>query len=98
MIKKAKKGKWVEICQTVLEPNQRAPQVPDDTKKVPLEMRVKGFIVSDAIVGETVTIRTVTDREVTGKLIAVNPGYEHDFGKPIPELLTVGEELRQILK
>jgi len=39
----AKKGDWVQIQVTILHPEERAPQVPEDTKKVPLEMRVKGF-------------------------------------------------------
>jgi hypothetical protein len=33
-----KKGTWVLIHRNVLEPSERAPQVPDDTKKVPLAL------------------------------------------------------------
>ena len=36
-----KKGTWVLIHRNILEPEERAPQVPDDTKKVPLEMWIK---------------------------------------------------------
>ncbi|MFN3328842.1 MAG: 2-amino-4-ketopentanoate thiolase, partial [Fervidobacterium pennivorans] len=35
----AKKGDWVQVQVTILHPYERAPQVPEDTKKVPLEMR-----------------------------------------------------------
>ena len=40
----AKKGDWVLIHKIVLSPEERAPQVPDDTKKVPLEMWIKGYL------------------------------------------------------
>jgi hypothetical protein len=95
----AKKGDWVQVQVTILHPYERAPQVPEDTKKVPLEMRVKGFLQDEvAEIGTTVTIKTMTGRLVTGKLVAVNPKYEHDFGEPVPELITIGLELREILE
>ncbi len=40
----AKINDWVIIHNIVLTPEERAPQVPEDTKKVSLEMWVKGFI------------------------------------------------------
>lgn len=95
----ATKGDWVQIELTILTPKERAPQVPEDTKKVPLQMRVKGFLLDDtATIGEYVTIQTMTGRSVIGKLIAVNPKYEHDFGEPIPELMNIGKELRDLLE
>ena len=36
----AKKGDWVLTHTIVLTPAERAPQVPEDTHKVPLEMWV----------------------------------------------------------
>ena len=33
-----KQGDWVRIHSVVLSPDQRAPQVPEDTAGVPLEM------------------------------------------------------------
>ena len=97
MVERTKKGTWVEIHKIVLEKGERAPQVPDDTKQVPLEMKVKGFLVEDAIVGEEVTIITPAGRTLTGTLTEVNPAYTHQFGPPIPELLPIGRELRKIL-
>ncbi|AMW33520.1 hypothetical protein SAMN04488510_12611 [Fervidobacterium changbaicum] len=95
----AKKGDWVQVQVTILQPHERAPQVPEDTKKVPLEMRVKGFLQDEAAeIGAMVTIKTMTGRLVTGKLVSVNPKYEHDFGEPVPELITIGMELREILE
>ena len=91
------KGSWVQIHNIVLKPEERAPQVPDDTKEVPLELRVNGFLNDDAKIGEEVTITTVIGRELKGELVEVKPRYEHDFGEPIPELLEIGPKLRQFL-
>ena len=92
------KGQWVESHNIILKPSERAPQVPEDTKKVPLEMFVKGFLQHDAEIGDTVEIKTLTDRKVKGKLIRENPEHGHDFGKPIRELLEIGPKLRVLLK
>jgi len=92
-----KKGEWVLIHRNVLEPSQRAPQVPDDTKQVPLELWVKGYLQSDANVGDEVTVLTRTKREERGTLLEANPYYKHDFGKFVPELLVVSEQVRDIL-
>ena len=92
-----KKGEWVLIHRNVLEPSQRAPQVPDDTKKVPLEMWVKGYLQEDADIGEEVTVLTRTKRIEKGKLLEVNPYYKHDFGKFVPELLKISEQVRDVV-
>jgi hypothetical protein len=57
----------------------------------------KGFLDHEARLGETVEIRTAIGRRLTGKLVAVNPPYVHGFGRPIPELLEVGNELRSLI-
>ena len=92
-----KKGEWVRIHKVILKPSERAPQVPDDTKKVPLEMWVKGFLNADAKMGDEVEITTVTGRKETGTLIEVNPYYEHSFGKFVPELLAIDSQVREML-
>ncbi len=92
-----KKGEWVLIHNIVLTPEERAPQVPDDTKKVPLELWVKGYLQHDANIGDEVTVLTRTKRTAKGKLLEVNPYYKHDFGKFIPELLKIGDQVRDIL-
>lgn len=93
-----KQGTWVQVHQVVLPPGERAPQVPADTQAVPLEMWVKGFLTHDAAPGEEAEVLTLADRRVKGTLVAVEPAYGHDFGRPVPELLTVGRELRELLK
>lgn len=91
------KGDWVLIHDVVLTPDQRAPQVPDDTKKVPLETWVKGFLQADGEIGQRVTVKTVTGRLVEGDLVEVAPRYTHSFGEYVPELHKIGFQLREIL-
>lgn len=92
-----KKGEWVRIYKVILQPSERAPQVPDDTKKVPLELWVKGYLQEDAEIGDEVEIETVTGRKETGKLLEVNSFYKHDFGNFIPELLAIDKQVRGIV-
>jgi hypothetical protein len=91
------KGTWVEIHCIVLSPQERAPQVPEDTRGVAFEMRVKGFLAAPAHVGDEAEIVTRAGRRVGGRLSEANPAYDHSFGQPIPELSTIGGELREIL-
>jgi len=91
------KGDWVRIHKIILQPSERAPQIPDETKKCPLEMWTKGYLEADANIGDEVTVTTVSGRKETGKLIEVNHSYDHDFGKFIPELLAIDRQVRGIL-
>jgi hypothetical protein len=43
MANNVKKGSWVDIYQIILKPEERAPQVPDDTKKFLWNLKQKGF-------------------------------------------------------
>ena len=98
MAERIARGTWVEVHRVVLRPGERAPQIPDDTKAVPLEMRVKGFLAEPAGLGEEAEINTPAGRRLRGRLIEVNPAYTHGFGPPIPELSAIGQELRAILR
>lgn len=91
-------GAWVEIHRIVLPADGRAPQVPQDTQQVPLEMRVKGFLAVPAVCGDEVEIVTPTGRRLRGTLIENNPAYTHGFGAPLPELALIGSEAREILR
>ncbi len=96
---KAKKNDWVRIHSIVLNVGERAESLPEDTKKVPLEMWDKGFLLDDeAEIGQEVEIETYIGRKVKGKLIEINPYYKHDFGKSVPELLYIGRQAREILR
>ena len=91
-----KKCEWVLIHSIILTPHQRAPQVPEYTKMVPLEMWVKGYLQKDANIGDEVEVITRTKRVESGTLLEVNPYYKHDFGKFVPELLRISEQVRDI--
>ena len=98
MTQRALKNTWVEIGAVVLQKDERAPNLPEDTKQVPLEMRVKGYLLHDAEKGGGAEIVTPSGRTVKGMLTRVNPEYDHMFGRPIPELSPIAEEVRAILR
>jgi hypothetical protein len=91
-MEKIPQGTWVEIEQVLLTPDERAPSLPEDTRKVPYLLRVSGFLLAESEIGQSCRIKTIIGREFTGKLRVVNPGYSHSFGTTIPELLTIGSE------
>jgi len=98
-MEQAIKGDWVQIYKVLLPPGERAPGLPPETAAVPLAMKVKGFLVDEqATTGDIVSVRTVTGRIVSGELKAINPLYEINFGRPQPELMTVGLEARELLR
>lgn len=95
---KAKHGDWVRVHNIVLEVGERASNIPEDTQSVPLEMWDKGFLLDDeAKIGDKVKVETYIGRTVEGTLIEINPFWEHDFGKAVPELLYIGRQAREIL-
>ena len=95
----AKKGDWVRIHSILMDAGSRAPQVPDDTAKVPYELWDKGFLVSDkAEIGEEVNVETITGRLIKGTLLETDPSYNHDFGEFIPEILIIDRQLREIMR
>jgi hypothetical protein len=87
-------GDWVEVRYVLLEPADRAANLPADTAAQPLLVWIKGFARGEAALGDDLAIETTTGRTVTGVLTDVNPGYTHTFGRPAPELTHVGRDLR----
>ena len=90
------KGTWVLIHRNILEPGERAPQVPDDTKKVPLEMWIKGYLQNNAELGDEVEVITRTGRKEIGTLLESEPYYKHDYGRVVPELQMISEQVRKL--
>ncbi len=90
-------GAWVEVERELLAAGERAPQVPEDTARVPLEMRARGFLTQPAAVGDEAEILTAAGRRIRGTLVLVDPPYTHGFGTPVPELARIGSELRALL-
>ncbi|RCK78342.1 MAG: 2-amino-4-ketopentanoate thiolase, alpha subunit [Candidatus Ozemobacter sibiricus] len=83
-------GTWVEISRVILEPGQRAPNVPEDTARTPYVMRVSGWLLAPAALGQPARVRTLIGRELEGTLQTVEPSYTHSFGHVVPELLDIG--------
>ena len=98
MTERAAQHTWVDIHTIVLAPGERAPHIPADTRQLPLEMQVKGFLLHEARVGEAVAIMTPAGRTLHGTLRTINPPYTHTYGPPLPALSPIGSEVRAILR
>lgn len=85
---------FVQIIKTVLKPEERAPQVPKDTKRVPLEFRLKGKLLTPANIGDQVEIETETGRIETGCLLQVEPCYAHSFGHHVKAIRRVRDLIK----
>jgi hypothetical protein len=83
-------GSWVEIEAVLLKPEERAPNLPPDTAKVPYILKVSGFLVGDSDLGQEAAVRTLIGHEYRGVVKIVNPSYAHSFGATVPELLHIG--------
>lgn len=91
-------GDWAEVRFVLLAPGERAPGLPDDTAGKPLAVRVRGFLAGEARPGGPAAVTTVLGRQVEGTLLEVLPPARHTFGRPAPELLPIGRELRDRLR
>jgi hypothetical protein len=98
LILNAKRGDWVRIHKIILEVGERSPNIPEDTQNVPLEMWDKGFLLNEsANIGELVEIETYIGRKIEGHLLEINPYYENNFGKSVPEILYIGRQAKALL-
>ena len=67
-------GDWAELRLVLLAPGERAPGLPDDTARVPLEARVKGFLETEAAAGRAGSGRRPSlGRRVEGTLVRRPP-------------------------
>ncbi len=103
MRSRAVEGDWVRIHSVVLKPEDRAEHLPEDTRKVPLEMWNKGFLSlpesqKSAKVGDAVVVKTLTGRRISGTLVEINPAYTHSFGAYIPEISAAGNKLVSLFR
>lgn len=92
----AKKGDWVQIHNIVLTPAERSESLPEDTHSHPLEMWVKGWLQQDAELGDSVEVITRTGRHASGELVDEAPYFTHNFGFLVPEVLKIGDMVREI--
>ena len=93
----ANKGDWVRIHRVILAAEDRTANLPEDTRKVPFEMWVKGHLLCDGEIGDEVKVKTVSGREEHGTLIEVNPQFDVNFGQFVPEILEMDVRLRGAL-
>ncbi len=93
------RGDWVRIHDIIMSPEERSERLPEDTRRVPLEMWVKGTLTEEsARVGDKVTVETTTGRRVRGILIDTAPAWDHNFGTLVPELEVLGRRLKASLR
>lgn len=93
------RGAWVQIHAIILSPQERSDKIPSDTRSVPLEMWVNGFLLNEtAHVGDEVEVETIIGRRVSGTLSSSRPGYTHSFGETLPELTQIGRQLSLLVK
>mgnify|MGYP005832972089 CR=1 FL=1 len=90
-----RKGEYVEIKITALNKNERAENLPIDTKNLPYEGKIRGYLKSDSNIGDEVIIETPIGREVKGTLLGKVNSYEHSFGEPIRELIDIGKKIKE---
>ena len=80
------KGTWVEVERVVARPGDRLAGPAKELSRPPQIVRVSGFLLEDAELGQHVRIRTILGNEHAGKLRIENPGYGHSFCNTFPEL------------
>jgi len=83
------KKSYVEVNKVIFKSGERTANIPEDTKNVPYEMFVKGYLLKDSKIGESVSVKTDTGRIVNGILLNEDPTYELDYGNNVPEILMI---------
>ncbi len=83
------KGTYVRIRKTILKPEERSNNLPEETKMVPFKMWIKGYLLEDSDLFDIVKIKTILGRTETGRLKEANPPYKHSYGDFIPEILSL---------
>jgi len=91
-------GSWVEIAWVAMTPAERAEQLPESSKTVPVVARVKGFAMASVALGAELSVKTLSGRTLSGTLVDLEPVHTHSFGRPQPLLLAIGGFLREELR
>ncbi|BDU78503.1 hypothetical protein [Mesoterricola sediminis] len=84
------KGTWVEVERIVTRPGERISSLGREAARPPQVVRVAGFLMEDAELGQHVRVRTIVGNEHSGKLRIENPGYGASFVNTFPELIRQG--------
>ena len=91
------KGTWVEIEEIVLTPEDRAKNIPEETRVTPLKCWIRGNCLSDCELGDSVEVKTNIGRISKGIVVEIEPGYYHTYGKYVKEVANVGKQAREII-
>ena len=89
------KGTYVRIRKTILKPEERSNNLPEETKMVPFKMWIKGYLLEDSDLFDIVKIKTILGRTEIGRLKEANPPYKHSYGDFIPEILSLRDIIIQ---
>ncbi|MGH4137444.1 2-amino-4-oxopentanoate thiolase subunit OrtA [Clostridium sp.] len=92
-----KKGTWVEIEEIVLTPEDRATNIPDETKQTPLKSWTRGKCLDDCELGYVAQVETNIGRTSQGTIVEIEPGYYHTYGKYVEEISNIGKQAREII-
>lgn len=87
------KGSYVRIRKTLLNPEERSSNLPEETKKVPYKMWVKGFLLEESEMFEISEIKTIDGRIVKGRIKEHNPSYKHNYGDFVEEALELRKRI-----
>jgi hypothetical protein len=91
------KGTFVEVEEIILMPEDRAVNIPDETKKTPLKCWTRGKCINDSELGNEVQVETNVGRIARGIIVDVEPGYYHTYGKYVEEISNIGKQAREII-
>ncbi|KAJ50276.1 hypothetical protein CTM_18575 [Clostridium tetanomorphum DSM 665] len=93
-----KKGTWVEVEEIVLAPEDRAKNIPEETRKTPLKCWIRGNCLDDCDIGSEVQNILVVGRMLLKFLKIKSQMYYHSFGKYVKEIEYIGREARALIK
>lgn len=91
------KGTFVRIKKIVLEVENRRQDIPEDTKNVPLVMWTKGYLLTDAKIGDEVIVETLSKRKEEGVLVEAEHVHEVNYGSFVPEIMEIGKIMKEVL-
>lgn len=93
-----KKGTYIEVEEIILYSEERASNIPEETRATPLKAWIRGYSQGDTDIDEEVEIITVTGRRIKGIVKMEKPRYDHDFGEYVEELEKIGINAREMLR
>ena len=85
------KGEYVRIRKYLLRPEDRLGGIPEETKKQPLKMWVKGRLNHESELFQPASITTATGRTLFGDVKETKPTHKFSYGAYVDEILQMRE-------